>query len=159
MKPYIQTLGPPGSKRFELSKPKALVDGQIPMPSSGSNTCSHRFNAKSQSMPLAMTCPDYPLLKPLAMVLLAFVPAEASPSLHSNNAKRFRRNTKRIQRGRPPPGTLWPPGGNSSFSQQNTSGCLLRNLRCRMPIEQQRNATQGNTLPANRTQKYLCKST
>lgn len=158
MKPYIQTLGPPGSKRFELPKSKELIDSRF-RPVFGANACFHRFNAKSQSMPLVTIWPDDPLLKPLAMVLLAFVPARASPSLHPNNAKRSRPTTKRTQRKRPPPGCLWPPGINSSFSQQNTSGNLLTILRCRMSIEQQRNATQGNSLPVNRTQKYLCSST
>ena len=158
MKPYIQTLGPPGSKRFELPQSKELIDGRF-RPASGANASSHRFTAKSQSMPFAMTWPDDPLLKPLAMALLAFVTAGASPSLHPNNAKRSRPETKRTQRKRPPPGCLWPPGINSSFSQQNASGNLLTNQRRRMPIQQQRNSSEGNPLQGNSTQKYLCRST
>ena len=114
-----------------------------------------QVGSKPRSVTSASSASDPPFLKPLAMVSLAFVSAGASTSPYPNHVKpcleTFFRAISRIKRGRPPPGSRWPPGAKASFSHQDSTGVALMSQPRRMPIGQHPMKTPENSLSESST--------
>ena len=150
MKLHIQILGPPGPKRLRLPEPgKHIVERSLP-PSPGMSCPRQFLGAKSPLTHLVSTDSDSHPLKPLAMVSLAFVSARASTSPYPNHVKpcpkTFFRAVSRIKRGRPPPGSRWPPRAKAGVSHQDSTGVALMSQRRRMPLGQHPMKTPENSL-------------
>ena len=139
MKLHIQILGPPGPKRLRLPGSSKPIAERSLSPSPGMSCPRQFLGAKSPPTHLVTTGSDSHPLKPLAMVSLAFVSARASTSPYPNHVKpcleTFFRAVSRIKRGRPPPGSRWPPGAKASFSHQDSTGVTFMSQSRRMPID------------------------
>ena len=139
MKLHIQILGPPGPKRLRLPEPSEHIAERSISPSPLMDRLCQSLCTKSPPIHSVMTDSDSHSLKPLAMVSLAFVSAGASTSPYPNHAKpcheTFPRAAYRVQRGRSPPGSRWPPGAKASFSHQDSTGVTFMSQRRRMPID------------------------
>ena len=163
MKLHIQILGPPGPKRFRLPKLGEYIAERSLSPSPRMSRPRQSLGAKSPPIHLLMTDSDSHPLKPLAMVSLAFVSAGASTSPYPNHVKpcleTFFRAVSRIKRGRPPPGSRWPPGANAGFSHQDSTGVALMSQRRSMPIGQHPMKTPENSRSESSKYKYICQST
>ena len=155
MKLHIQILGPPGPKRLRLPEPGEHITERSMSPSPLMDRPRQSLCTKSPPIHSEMTDSDSHSLKPLAMVSLAFVSAGASTSPYPNHVKpcleTFFRAISRIKRGRPPPGSRWPPGAKASFSHQDSTGVALMSQPRRMPIGQHPMKTPENSLSESST--------
>ena len=163
MKLHIQILGPPGPKRLRLPTSSEYIAERSLSPSPRLGRPRQSLCTQSPPIHLLMTDSDSHPLKPLAMVSLAFVSAGASTSPYPNHAKpcheTFPRAAYRVQRGRSPPGSRWPPGAKASFSHPDSTGVALMSQSRRMPLGQHLTRTSGNPLSESSTYKYICQST